>query len=388
MRRLSNSRPQSLPAGPCLGVYSHIESSSERPFGEQTKLFVDLTRLGRQEGVDVVVLTPGFQRAQQGWRYIEQKRRWIRESIPNPDVVIRRSGAFPAQVIRQVAEDLMAFKVAGKLHTLPRICGNKWSLYQVLRQDPYLSSRIPATEVANSAAGVVKIVAAKRDVYVKPLTGAQGVGIFHLLLRGGSLGVTWERKNPLSSRGTDNRHGFKTDVVGEEFTTTADFARFWQATKLQRCLVQDTVQLPRTALNEPFDFRWLVQNRGQMAVVARVARVGQVDAVTTNIHTGARGIAAEQALASASWAHATQVIDELDKVALTVARRLQSQYGQFAEVGVDMAVQEDGNVYVFEANPTPGRRMLRSLTGNVREMSLVYLLEYARRVTGYDTERR
>lgn len=389
MTRLFNHSPRlSLPDGPCLGVYSHIESSDDRPFGEQTKLFVDLSRLGAQKGVDVVVLTPGFQRERQGWRYSKQAGNWIRGSVPNPDVIIRRSGTFPVQFLPHVIQDLSAFKSAGKLHTLPRICGNKWSLYQVLRQDPYLSERIPDTVVANSAQSVAKIVRLKRDVYVKPLAGAQGVNIFHLLLHSGRLVVTWERKNSLGFQRKDNRKGFKTDVLSQEFKTTADFTRFWQATKLQRCLVQDTVKLPRTELNEPFDFRWLVQDCGGMSVVARVARVGQVNAVTTNIHTGARPLPAEEALASAGWTDASQVIDELDQVALAVARRLEHKYGRFAEVGVDMAVQDDGRVYVFEANPTPGRRMLRSLAGNVREMSLVYLLEYARRATGFDTERR
>ncbi len=80
--------------------------------------------------------------------------------------------------------------------------------------------------------------------------------------------------------------------------------------------------------------------------------------------------------------HIDEVIAAVDRVALAVAKRLQRLYGPFAEVGIDLALRKSGEVVVFEVNPTPGRRMLRSLPGNIREMSLHCLVEYAIRANG------
>lgn len=374
--------------GPCVGFYSNLESTSERPFGEQTNMFIDLSRLGAQKGVDVVILTPGYLRTRRGWRFDYRTERFVQMAIPHPDIIIRRSGTFLPGLLAQVVEDLNSFKSEGKLHTLPRICGNKWALYQTLKTDPQLSGRFPETVLAKNAQEVYRLIQQKGDVYVKPVSGAQGIQVYHLFIEGGKVVAAWERRLQKLNTKTRLRDNFQTDVVSKSFASFAEFSRFWRQTRLHRCLVQDTVVLPRTLKNEPFDFRWLVQNCGEYTVLARVARIGQSGAVTTNIHTGARAMAAETALKAAVWLEPQNVIRQLDEVALRVAERLEAKYGPFAEVGVDMAVRPDGRVFVFEANPTPGRRMLRSLNGDVRKLSLVCLLEYAMRATGFELESR
>lgn len=372
--------------GPCLGVYSSLDSQGDRPFGEQTNLFRDLVHLGAQKGVDVVILTPGYVRTQQGWRYDQELKRWVLKPIRQPDVIIRRSGTFSPQSLPQVVQDLNSFKSEGKLHTLPRVCGNKWSLYQVMKSDPELARRFPQTVLARSAREVYRLVQQKGDVYIKPVAGAQGVQVYHLFLQGNKVVASWEKKVRSPFDEEKLRGNFETYVVSESFARLDAFERFWQQTRLRQCLVQDTVVLPRTADNEPFDLRWLVQNCQDYTVVARVARIGRHGSVTTNIHTGAKAMAAENVLATAGGLDSESVLQELDQVALRVARHLETKYGRFAEVGIDMAVQSDGRVFVFEANPTPGRRMLRSLGGDVRKLSLMCLVEYAMRATGLELE--
>lgn len=374
--------------GPCLGLYSHVEPSTNRPFGEQSNMFLDLTRLGANIGVDVVILGPGYLRSRQGWRYDGALRRWIQTPIPHPDVILRRSGTFPAHSMSLVVKDLNFFKSEGKLHTLPRICGNKWALYQTLKSDPELSERIPYTQVADSGEEVYQLVKQRGDLYIKPISGAQGIQVYHLYVQGKRVMAAWEKRGYTTPDKGSLPDTFQTQVVTQSFLTLREFLQFWRSTKLRRCLAQETVSLLRTSANEPFDFRWLIQNCGEFRVVARVARIGQSGAVTTNIHTGARATAAETALESAGWSDVSNVMAELDRVALSVAKRLADKYGQFAEVGVDMAVRPGGKVFIFEANPTPGRRMLRSLDGDVRQMSLVCLLEYAMRATGFELESR
>ena len=369
--------------GPCLAFYSQLTHSELRPFGEQTQMFADLSVMGKQLGVDVIVQTPGDPQEKLGWRYSPENDFWIRQTSPAPDVVIRRSGMFPAVDMQSVVRDLTTYKTDGKLHSLPRICGNKWALYQAFREtSSALGALFPETKLAESPEVVYDIAMSRGDVYVKPLTGAQGILVFHLTRHHGRLVAAYEERWSPSQRVP--MRAFETHATTREFRDAADFKRFWRTTGLMRCLVQDTVVLPRTRSHEPFDFRWLVQDCGQLEVVARVARIGQPGAVTTNIHTGARAMQAADALRLAGWSDAESMIAQLDRAALQAANELRQRYGPFAEVGVDLAIGEDNRVFVFEANPTPGRRMLRSLSGSVREMSLQCLLEYAIRATGFE----
>ncbi|MCF8564835.1 YheC/YheD family protein [Alicyclobacillus tolerans] len=364
----------------CLGLYANLEDSPTRPFGEQTLLFVDLVRLGQDKGVDVVVLTPGFRRSGEGWTYRVRDKSWQVARTRLPDVVLRRSGTFRMRFLPDVRNDLQWLRELGKLHSLPRICGNKWELYRVLRGEETLSGKLPVTTLADSAADVYREVLARKDVYVKPLNGAQGVQIYRLFINGNRMTATWQdRPFPVNLA----QHAvFQTEVRERAFGSFQDFQKFWSSTKLKRCLVQDTVSLLRTGDERPFDFRWLVQRCGDWRVMARVARIGNPKSVTTNIHTGGQAVEARAALEKIGWKNPDATIAQIDEVALAVAKRLETRYGPYAEVGIDLALTTGGGITVFEANPTPGRRMLRSLSGDVREMSLQCLVEYAIKAVG------
>jgi len=367
---------------PRLGVYASLEANPNRPFGEQTKMFEDLTEIGYHRGVDVVVLCPGYRSSGQAWRFFRASKRWTLQRVPMPDVVLRRSGTFRAP-IEVVNADLKYFERQHRLHSLPRSCSNKWTFYQDMTGDPALRSYFPKTTVASSGREILQFLKGHPDIYVKPLNGAQGVSIYRIVQSGNRITVSRERR--LAPRATERKsHLFnaETRIEDREFVNSGDFLQDWQHTKLRRVLVQETVKLPRTRDGRPFDFRWLIQYVKQVKVVARVARVGGPHSITTNIHTGGQAMPAEQVLESAGWERVSETIGKLDSAALAVADRLRLKHGPFAEVGIDLALYPNGDVAVFEANPTPGRRMLRSLPGNVRALSLRFLIEYAIRATG------
>jgi len=352
-----------------------------RPFGEQTRLFEDLSKLGKEQKVTVVVMVPGFCREQVGYQYDTKRLQWSRTSVSMPDIILRRSGTFKQIEKVSVTQDLQLFTRLNLLHTLPWDVSNKWALYQLLSKVTEVMPCLPKSILATRASQVYERAMKMGDVYVKPLAGAQGIGVFHLFTARGNLRVAWEKKKEPRNLGKSTPPpGFlrpTTDVIQREFSNQAAFSEFWSGRRFQRCLVQETVVLPRTLDNRPFDFRWLVQNCKEYQVVARVARIGKPHSVTTNIHTGGDALAAELVIQEAYGSKATDILMRLDQVALDVANALDKRYGHFAEVGVDLALASEEDVKVFEVNPTPGRRMLRSISKDVRELSLRCLLEYA-----------
>ncbi|MDQ0189303.1 YheC/YheD family protein [Alicyclobacillus cycloheptanicus] len=381
--------------GPCVALYVQAMSDTPR-FGEQTPMFKDLSRLARKMGVDLVVIEPGFLRRRRGWRYDVQRNRWQLASLPTPDLVLRRSGSFSRQVKRVAEAELDWFARHGRLHTLSAQDTNKYAFYNLLHSVSELKDYPPYTTVARHVRDVFEAVRKRRDVYVKPFGGARGASVLRLVASSRGVTAYWQTgAAPKGKRsGAPSKPGGASvrlrerqvpSVHSESLSTYAAFQQFWARTKLKECLVQDTVQLARTAQGEPFDLRWLVQVvEDTPTVVARVARVAKRQAVTTNIHTGGRAVDAPHTLRAVFGADkAKKLIAALDDIALRVAAELQKRYGPFAEVGIDLGVDQQGRIVLFEVNPTPGRRMLRELSAGLRELSLTYLLEYAMRATGF-----
>lgn len=366
-----------LPATPIrLGLYTDLTPNPERLFGEQTSLFTDLAKMGADKGVEVVILTPGYTNDNLGWRLLKGK--WTRGPVTMPDIVLRRTGTFRKAVLTTVATDLGRFRRSGRLHTLPRVCGNKWTILSQFRNSAALRPYLPETRTANSGVEVFRHLQRLGDVYAKPFAGAQGISVYHISKVGAGAKVHFERRKV--SRQTERLTSHfdpDTIVIERSLPSQKSFIDFWRNTRMQKCIVQETIVLPTFSDGRPFDFRWLVQYIDRPKIVARVARVGRPHAVTTNIHTGGTAMAAEEALKLAGLENSDSLVSNMDRVAILVAEHLKKTYGPYAEVGIDLACRPDASIVIFEVNPTPGRRMLRSLGEAYRKLSLECLLEYA-----------
>lgn len=381
--------------GPVVGLYVDIQENSVRRFGEQTQLFRELATLGEKMGVCVTIIGPPFHSTNVGWRLFPKKDRasdgsrteWKRITIKKPDLVLRRSGGFINHKESIAIEDLRRFAKENKLHTLPRICSNKWNLYGFLKKIPEVLPHLPFTTVANEAKHVYEAVRTRKNVYIKPLSGSQGISIYNLRWNDGAILASWEERIvPRQTERLSTVFHPDTRIRELKLSSIEAFSQFWKETGLRRCLVQDKVSLCRID-EKPVDFRWLIQSSDHPVVVARVARVGKRGAITTNIHTGGQAVAFEDLIDqlphTAMIKQDKDIGKKLDQLATVVMHRLASKYGPFVELGIDFAIDNHGKIFLFEVNPTPGRRMLKSLDSSVRELSLQEMIEYAIRATGF-----
>lgn len=368
----------------CLAFYVDMVGVRNRLFGEQTRMLEDLSVLSKKVGVDVVVLIPGYVKTKCAWRFLPDKNTWVKEPAVAPSIVIRRSGTFLPNSRVFVKQDLAYFSQRKLLHTLPFECSNKWKLYRTLYDDPLVQPFLPFTQFASSPTQVYEAALRRKDVYVKPLAGAQGICIYRFtLVSANVVRAVWEERIvPRQMERRSKNFQPQTKVFEQRISGEREFREFWPKSNLKQCVIQDTVFLQHDDEGRPFDFRWLVQSSDSPNIIARVARVGKKNGVTTNIHTGGLAIPAEKAFHKLSSQARTSLISLMDDVSNKVVTRLANRYGHFAEVGIDLAVDLNGQVFVFEVNPTPGRRMLRSLSPSLREMSLMELLEYASRAIG------
>ncbi len=358
----------------CVAIYLDVYPL-KRPFGEQTQLVTTLAERANQRGIDLIVLTPKLTPDDLGYRYTADERSWTIQPVPEPDIVLRRSGAFRRAYERTAMADLASYSADGRLHTLPRSYSNKWNMHQMLQRHNKILPHLPRTTLAKSAEEIYQEVVRRQDVYVKPLTGARGRAVYHLVLQRNQLVAEWDGGQVEKKRRLQRR----------SFHQPEAFYAFWRQLRLKQVIVQDTVALPRTADGRAYDFRWLVQYTDKPIVVARVGRLGQPHAVTTNIHSGGEPVDAAVLLKKLRWnqRRIRAVLQQMDDLAIATAEALKNEYGPYAELGIDFALCTDGGVRLFEVNSTPGRRMLRQLDTELRQLSLDYLLEYAIKAAGF-----
>lgn len=361
---------------PALAIYA-LPMPTKLGFGPQDGLFADLARLGKARGLDVYVLTPGHldeaARVAWGYKWDAKERSWRLERRPWPQVWMRRVTWRPAPVVETMERDYDLLAQSGaKEASFPRPLSEKWTVHRLLSENSELRPHLPATVLAQRPFELLNAVQSWGDVYIKPVRGTHGWNVTRVVLDG---------------------HGYRVRESGQnrEFflSTDRELLRHFNLSGSSGALIaQRTVSLIRTAKGEPLDLRYLIQrgDGGKQHCTAVIARVAGSESVTTNVHTGAVAMKTDRAEERLPL-HARAAFREAVARGLMVAQRAFAELCQYhenlAELGIDIAVDSWGKVYILEVNPVPGRRMLRVTDSRLRLLSLERLVEYAVWCMGY-----
>jgi len=130
----------------------------------------------------------------------------------------------------------------------------------------------------------------------------------------------------------------------------------------------------------PIDFRFHMHKDGNNDWV--VAGIGAKKAgrgsVTTHIKNGGSLMTPEQALSRTFKDRASEVLQEAKAVAIKLSEAIERNYNHtLGELGLDIGIDQDGAVWMFEANAKPGRSIFKHPA--LREQgraSLEYILDH------------
>lgn len=371
---------------PRLAVYVEHYGAKGRLFGEQTRMLEELTTLGEERNVDVCVWSPGSLTKQRAYRFDGRRQQWMVEAVDLPHVVLRRSGVFARGKFHLARTELDSFRKMKLLHTLPTEHSDKWALARMAANSSRLASFCPETACVQSPETAYALLAEWPQSYLKSRRGSQGKGVFRVSSQKNELFIEWhERFSPSVFERGKSVYAAETKTCFRRIKTLEEFRVFWRQAGLRQAVVQRAVSLLRWN-DRPIDFRWLVQKGRRTGVVARVARYGKPDGVTTNLHAGATAYPAESLLhRSMSETDAVHLVNTMDSLGLEVFSAFWEKFGPYVEIGVDFAVTSTGDVFILEVNPTPGRRMLRALPGDVRRRSLLTWMDYVEDVQAAPT---
>lgn len=356
--RIRRTENGAISLGPFFGIFARVIRNWP-PYGDQNVDFRAHTAAGREHHVAVFTFGPKdilwkrrLIRARVAVEGSGRKVRWRRVTMPMPHVVWNRS-YWPGKRRAMMRRTLRRFRMYHGAAIFNAGVGTKWHVYQHLAQHPDIQPHLPRTTRYNGIATVLRYLREFPGVYMKPIWGGWGIGVFRIRKVGarhfrisrtlGRRGVNVERVVGLAGlRQQLRRLVYTTYLVQQE---------------LLLCRIDDRI----------VDIRVLAQRRGdgEWGITGIAARAGRRRSVISNLHGGGHPLPFRDALEKMFPGQPDRIEEiaaTVRSLALRIVRAVEEKYGRFGEIGLDFGVDQDGRVWFIEVNSRPGKNSFRILS--------------------------
>lgn len=333
---------------PTIGILTAVtQASAKAPFGSRTAFIRQLIRAASTRA-RCFVFTPHSINWLTGtvhaWSYSPTSG-WHRRTAPLPDVVYNRLPSRSAERSDPIARLRAQFNA----HNIPFFNWGffeKHDIHERLANIPRMQTHIPETIVAPTDTEIRKLVRTHKHVYVKPVHGSLGIGIYRIsyapddgfLLRYRTQGkvrvLHWDRLSGLL-RYMHRRSGSLYNYIAQQGIALSE---------LEGSAVDFRFHMNKSGAN-----KWVVAAIG----AKRAARGG----VTTHIHSGGSLFRPEQALHRMfASEQASKLLDDAKRTAIEIAETVERNYPHLlGELGLDLGIDRKGHIWLFEVNSKPGR---------------------------------
>lgn len=348
LRNLQNDEVQ---LGPLVGVLTDGPASSNQPFGSRTGFIKQLLREGSNKCY-IFAFMPrdiNWQQEQVYGYFLTAGGKFERKMVPLPDVVYNRLPSRRAETspyINQLRERFMRKKIPYFNWSF----FNKSDIYRLLENDGAANRYVPETHSNPSSEKMREMLDHHHFVYYKPSAGSLGHGIYRL---------TYLPKKGYFAR---YRKGGKNVLL--RFTTFESLMRMLRSRHgqgLQNYIVQQGIRLIEID-GCPIDFRFHMHKNGsnQWIVVGIGAKKAGRGSVTTHLKNGGALLTPGQALGRVFGSRADEVLQRAKSTAIKLAESLEIQHRHLlGEIGFDLGIDQDEDIWMFEANAKPGRSIFR-----------------------------
>lgn len=316
-----------------------------RIFGEQTSFFRGLIRCASKRGVRAFVFEPGDLRLSEGRvrGWVPGKSGWRRRWYPLPDVVYDRVWGLGAEERARFRELVERLVEQADIPVFNPDFGDKLAVWTLLSEEQALAAHLPRT-LPLSPHSVEELTGEFPVVFIKPVRGRQGKGIYRVARRGARLVATYR-----AGSGALRTRAFASaeELVGH-IHERAGRAAF---------LVQQGLDLARAG-SRAADLRVVAQRdaRGQWRISGVGVRLGAPGGFLSNLHAGGRASTLPQLVRRARLrVPSRRLRRDAERLALAAVNALSQAHPLLGEVGLDLGVDRRGHLWILEANRQPGR---------------------------------
>lgn len=319
-----------------------------------------LANAGVQAGVEIVFFHPNeldaSTRRVRGRCYHPQ-RGWEKRTSPLPRVLIDNVHVHIARKHQRFSEQKKALQRADFAILNPRL-PDKWGVWQVLSASPDLRSHLPPTVLLQDTAEVERWLAKQPAVFLKPVRGSGGTGVVEIR----ELGAESIRLSSASSI---------REIARQELNVFIE-----ERLRASSHLLQKSIPLLDLD-GQKLDLRVYLQRDGygEWQAVTTVPRLASSGQVVTNLAQGGR-VRTFDWLVHESRRKRFPVPrrSEVEFVAILAAEAITVKRPTLAFLGVDIALDPAGQIYLLDINPRPGRK---SLTIEDKKVAFRLLVDYA-----------
>jgi hypothetical protein len=356
--------------GPLIGVLTDGTYHSEAaPFGERTSFIRQLLQLGKNKAY-IFAFTPRDINWQHetvnGW-FLQTGGKWVRRVVPLPDVVYNRLPSRKAEASAALTSLRERF-IQRNIPFFNWSFFNKADVYRMLENDPEALRHLPESVHNPSPERIREMLERHQFLYYKPSAGSLGVGIYRLTYHPQHGYFVRYRKN-----------GGNVLLRFPRFDSMMRMLRARHGSNLNQYVVQQGIRLIELD-HCPIDFRFHMHKDGRNRWV--VAGIGAKKAgrgsVTTHIKNGGSLMTATQALERTFGERADLVLRKAKDTAVKLSEAIERNYSHMlGELGLDLGIDRNGNVWMFEANAKPGRSIFKH--PDLKEQgraSLQYILDH------------
>jgi len=332
--------------GPLVGIFTAgFTSYPEQPIGERTLFFTKLLSVNQSVGALAFI----FGEQHINWEsgtiegYFFQENVWQTVEVPLPNVIYDR---LPN---RKSEDNPKLMKVRNRLqkeYLIPWYNPgffNKLDIYERLQQDSSITVYLPETFPFTSFSSIETMLSKYGHIFIKPKNGSLGHGVHQVIY----------------DKHTDDYYCRYQDEEGvNRLRKYSNLERLFQsvfaAQSLDRMLVQQGIHLLRME-QRACDFRVHTNKdeQGEWQVTAIAGKIAGQGSVTTHSRNGGDIKTIDEIFPKEE---AEIYREKLSNAALLLSRSLDKHIeGIIGEIGFDLGIDRDGEVWLFEANSKPGR---------------------------------
>jgi hypothetical protein len=336
--------------GPLIGVLTSVYSSTTAPFGSLTGFIKEIIQTGKNKSFYFAFSPRGVNWQQEtiSGFFLDGDGRWVRRTVPFPDVIYNRLPSRKAEKTASMSEFKQRFVRRG-VPLFNWSFFDKSDVYKLL-QDDDAYKYVPESHLNPAPRQIRDMMEKHRFVYLKPTAGSLGIGIYRLTY------------NPSRGYFVRYRRGGKNVLIRyPKFDGLMNLLSRQNGGKMSHYIVQQGIRLIEMD-SCPIDFRFHMTKNGrdQWVVAAIGAKKAGRGSVTTHIRTGGQLMTPEQVLGSVFGSRAGQILQNAKETAIDLAEAIERNYPhRLGELGFDIGIDQSESIWMFEANARPGRSIFK-----------------------------
>ncbi|MFC7391659.1 YheC/YheD family protein [Scopulibacillus cellulosilyticus] len=331
---------------PLIGIFTAGKlKNSPRPFGERTNDFKHLLSHVHKKGGYAFIFGPDDLDWQNGMiNGLFYNEGWETCKVPFPHVVYDRIPSRRKErdtIIKQIKETFI------HQYGIPWFNSkffNKWMIYQMLKNHPLSSQYLPNTKENFTRQDIIQFLNHYKAIYFKPKNGSKGQGIKKLQKDNKEIICEYYQQGQYQIK----KYDALDDLISFHFPGNL----------LSHYILQQGINLIKEN-GRPIDFR-IHTNKdgdGKWQMSAAAAKVAGKDSITTHVSYGGQ----VKSLHDLFSKKAEEYLIKLKNAAITLTEIIDQQSNELiGELGLDIGIDEDGRIWLFEANSRPGRTIFKS----------------------------